>query len=58
MSGQIDPGNSLPDPAEVSQAMTEIAEKSQRLISQFIERHSNDEHQPNAERTKDAQYYY
>jgi polyhydroxyalkanoate synthase len=49
MSGQTDPGNSLPDPAEVSQAMTEIAEKSQRLISQFIERHSNDEHQPNAD---------
>lgn len=29
--------------------MAEIAEKSQRLMSQFIERHSNEENQPNAD---------
>lgn len=49
MSGQNDPGHTLPDPAEVTQAMAEIAEKSQRLMSQFIERHSNEENQPNAD---------
>ncbi len=37
---------SLPDPVEMSQKMANIAERSQKLVSDFLERHDG-EHKPN-----------
>ena len=33
----------LPDPTELSKAVTEIAEQSQRIVTQFIERQQDGE---------------
>ncbi len=42
MSEQQGPEIKLPDPVKLSQTMTEIAEKSQKLVSDFLERQSAD----------------
>ncbi len=43
MTEQQAPDVKLPDPVELSKTMTEIAQKSQRLVSDFLERQSNAE---------------
>ena len=43
MTEQQAPDVKLPDPVELSKTMTEIAQKSQRLVSDFLERQGNSE---------------
>jgi len=40
MAQQQQPDVKLPDPVEMSQAMARIAERSQKLVSEFLERQS------------------
>ncbi len=42
MAEQETPDINLPDPGEISQSMGRIAERSQKLVSEFLERQSND----------------
>ncbi|HEX4172690.1 MAG TPA: class I poly(R)-hydroxyalkanoic acid synthase [Acetobacteraceae bacterium] len=40
------PGFKLPDPAEVGRSMADIAERSQRIVSEWLNRQANEEHAP------------
>ena len=42
-AGQAPPGKALPDPVELSRQMAEIAEKSQRLVADFLSRQAGEE---------------
>jgi poly[(R)-3-hydroxyalkanoate] polymerase subunit PhaC len=42
-AGQAPPKDALPDPAELSRRMAEIAEKSQRLVADFLSRQGGEE---------------
>jgi polyhydroxyalkanoate synthase len=40
------PGFKLPDPAEVGRSMADIAERSQRIVSEWLKRQAGEEHAP------------
>jgi polyhydroxyalkanoate synthase len=40
------PGFKLPDPAEIGRSMADIAERSQRIVSEWLKRQANEEHAP------------
>ena len=44
MSDQQDLDIQMPDPVEMSAAMTQIAERSQRLVTDFLKRQAEDPH--------------
>ena len=39
-------GFKLPDPAEIGRSMADIAERSQRIVSEWLKRQANEEHAP------------
>ena len=47
MSEQQAPDRKLPDPVEMSRSMAEIAERSQRLVAEFVERQKAGDGAPN-----------
>src|SRR5580700_5084760 len=40
------PGFKLPDPAEIGRSMADIAERSQRIVGEWLKRQANEEHAP------------
>ena len=40
------PGFKLPDPAEIGRSMADIAERSQRLVSEWLKRQADEDHSP------------
>src|ERR1700745_472902 len=39
-------GFKLPDPAEIGRSMADIAERSQRIVSEWLKRQSGEDHSP------------
>src|SRR4051812_45321023 len=39
-------GFKLPDPAEIGRSMADIAERSQRIVGEWLKRQANEEHAP------------
>src|SRR5579864_8424828 len=39
-------GFKLPDPAELGRSMADIAERSQRIVSEWLKRQADEEHSP------------
>src|SRR3954454_9442637 len=39
-------GFRLPDPAEIGRSMSDIAERSQRIVGEWLKRQANEEHAP------------
>ena len=39
-------GFKLPDPAEIGRSMADIAERSQRIVSEWLKRQATEEHAP------------
>src|ERR1700722_17413017 len=43
---KTEPGFKLPDPAEIGRSMADIAERSQRIVSEWLKRQSDEDHSP------------
>ncbi len=43
---KTEPGFKLPDPAEIGRSMADIAERSQRIVGEWLKRQSDEEHSP------------
>src|ERR1700742_5079071 len=43
---KTEPGFKLPDPAEIGRSMADIAERSQRIVSEWLKRQANEDHSP------------